>query len=203
MILIGQYVSPFVRRVAISLHHFGLAFDREVMSVFGDFDELTRQNPLGRVPALRLDDGEVLVDSQMILDHLELEAGSDQALTPPHGAARRAVLKRTTMALGAAEKAVALRGELYRRREGSQDEAVASRMRTQIASALDWLEEQGPDPWYAGAIAQDDIATAVTVTFLIEKPPHLFDTGRWPRLAALNTAAEALPAFRAAPFEPD
>ena len=60
MILIGQYDSPFVRRVAISLHHFGLAFDREVMSVFGDFDELTRQNPLGRVPALRLDDGEVL-----------------------------------------------------------------------------------------------------------------------------------------------
>ena len=38
MILVGQYDSPFVRRVAIALGHYGLAFERRVLSTFRDFD---------------------------------------------------------------------------------------------------------------------------------------------------------------------
>ena len=40
MILIGQYDSPFVRRVAIALHRYEIPFDRRVLSVFKDFDEI-------------------------------------------------------------------------------------------------------------------------------------------------------------------
>ncbi|MEL6266318.1 MAG: glutathione S-transferase N-terminal domain-containing protein, partial [Pseudomonadota bacterium] len=52
MILVGQYDSPFVRRVAIALHHYGLPFERRVLSVFLDFDALLAIHPAGKVPAL-------------------------------------------------------------------------------------------------------------------------------------------------------
>lgn len=85
MILVGQLDSPFVRRVAATLSHYGLAFDRHVLSVFGDPDEVRRLNPLGKVPALIIDDGETLIDSAMIIDYLDELAGPDRALTPRSG----------------------------------------------------------------------------------------------------------------------
>ena len=50
MILIGRYDSPFVRRVAVALNFYGIAFERRLTSVFRDFDELLAVNPLGKVP---------------------------------------------------------------------------------------------------------------------------------------------------------
>jgi glutathione S-transferase len=63
MLLVGQLDSPFVRRVAVSMTLLGRPFERDRSSVFGNFEEVSRINPLGRVPALVLDDGTVLVDS--------------------------------------------------------------------------------------------------------------------------------------------
>ena len=54
-----------------------------------DKAELAAFNPIARVPALRLADGEVLVDSAVILDHLDQVAGA-RALTPATGAVRLA-----------------------------------------------------------------------------------------------------------------
>ena len=59
MILTGQYDSPFVRRVAISLRVLGFAnYKHDQRSVFGDFDEMLTVNPLARIPSLTLDSGE-------------------------------------------------------------------------------------------------------------------------------------------------
>ena len=58
MILVGQFDSPFVRRVAATMGHYDIPFERHVLSVFGDRDEVLRLNPLGKVPALIIDDGE-------------------------------------------------------------------------------------------------------------------------------------------------
>ena len=52
MILVGQYDSPFVRRVAVSLRVVGFAYEHDTRSVFGDFDSMLKVNPLGRIPAL-------------------------------------------------------------------------------------------------------------------------------------------------------
>jgi glutathione S-transferase len=49
-ILIGQYDSPFVRRVAVTLHHYGVAFERRVLSTFADFDTMLELGPPGKVP---------------------------------------------------------------------------------------------------------------------------------------------------------
>ena len=71
MILIGQYDSPFTRRVGIALTLYGLAFEHRPWSTFGDAEKIRPYNPLVRVPTLVLDDGEVLVESHGILDYLD------------------------------------------------------------------------------------------------------------------------------------
>ena len=91
MILIGQYDSPVTRRVAIALHHYGIPFDRDTRSIFGDAAAVGKISPLTRIPALVLDDGEVLIDSAAILDHLDEQAG-DAVLIPASGPGRRRVL---------------------------------------------------------------------------------------------------------------
>src|SRR5215472_4738324 len=98
MILVGQYDSPFVRRVAISLGVLGLACERDTRSVFSDFDAMRRINPLGRIPSLVLDGGEVLIDSAAILDWLDETAGPARALLPRAGPERRRALRLIALA---------------------------------------------------------------------------------------------------------
>src|SRR5215468_8838666 len=105
MILVGQYDSPFVRRVGISLRILGFAYEHDVRSVFGDFDSMRRTNPLGRIPSLVLDDGEVLIDSTAILDWLDETVGPSRALVPRSGAERRRILRLIALASGAVDKA--------------------------------------------------------------------------------------------------
>ena len=108
MILIGQYDSPFVRRVAIALHRYDIAYEHRPWSTFGDADRIAHYNPLRRVPTLVLDDGEVLVDSAAILDHLDEVAGPSKTLIARSGPARRQALKICALATGLADKAVSL-----------------------------------------------------------------------------------------------
>lgn len=63
MILIGQYDSSFVRRVALALRIYGLPFEHRPWSVFGNGKRIRELNPLMQVQYMVLDDGFVLVDS--------------------------------------------------------------------------------------------------------------------------------------------
>ena len=66
MILVGQYDSPYVRRVGVSLGVLGFTFEHDTRSVFADFDSMRTTNPLGRIPSLVLPDGTTLIDSAAI-----------------------------------------------------------------------------------------------------------------------------------------
>ena len=76
MILIGMFDSPFVRRVAVTMHWLGIQFEHRNWSVGKDFERIRQFNPLGRVPTLVLPDGEALIESSAILDFLDELAGS-------------------------------------------------------------------------------------------------------------------------------
>ena len=72
MILIGRYFSPFVRRVGTALAHYGIEFEHRPLRAAGDEQDVIRESsPLGRVPVLILDNGDVLSDSALILDYLD------------------------------------------------------------------------------------------------------------------------------------
>src|SRR5207248_8039653 len=79
MILVGQYDSPYVRRVAVSLRLLGFSYEHDTRSVFGDFDSMLRTTPLGRIPSLILPGGETLIDSAAILDWLDETVGPGRA----------------------------------------------------------------------------------------------------------------------------
>src|SRR5579859_6284360 len=108
MILIGQYDSPFVRRVALALTLYDIAYEHRPWSVWADADALAAVNPLRRVPTLILDDGEVLIESSAILDALDEMAGKARALVPARGLLRRRVLNACALGAGLADKAVSL-----------------------------------------------------------------------------------------------
>jgi glutathione S-transferase len=86
MILVGNYDSLFVRRVAVALNILGLGYEHRPWSTFGNADRLVALNPLRRVPAL-LDDGEVLIESATILDYVDETAGEARLIA---ASARRA-----------------------------------------------------------------------------------------------------------------
>ncbi len=75
MVLIGMLDSPFVRRVAITMQMFGIDYRHRPLSIFKSFDEFRLVHPLVKVPTLVCDDGEMLVDSTLIIDHLESLSG--------------------------------------------------------------------------------------------------------------------------------
>lgn len=206
MILIGQYDSPFVRRVGVALHIYGLPYEHRPWSTFGDADKVAAFNPLRRVPTLVLDDGEVLIESGAILDHLDEAAGPDRALIPREGAQRRAVLKLCALATGLCDKMVSL---VYERVLHEQlSDAWIARCETQVAAVLDVLErdrgQRASAFWFGERISHGDIAVACAVRFLREAHGAAFDLGRWPKLRAHGETCEALPVFAAVvqPFIP-
>lgn len=199
MILIGQYDSPFVRRVAVALNIYGIAYEHRPWSVFGDAEKLAELNPLRRVPTLVTDDGESLVESAAILDWVDEQVGRDRALIAGSGVPRRTTLRICALASGLADKAVSL---VYERVVHDRATPIwVERCRAQIAGVLDVLEASraaSEGEWWQGAsITHADIAAACVLRFLREAHPGVFDDARWPALAAHAAACEALPAFRA------
>jgi glutathione S-transferase len=131
MILIGQYDSPFVRRVGIALTLYGLPFEHRPWSTFGDADKIRPFNPLVRVPTLVLDDGEVLIESHLILDYLDRRVPAGQAMFPMAEPDRHRALKIAALASGLADKAVSLFYErrLHKDAPTSGSTGVAGRLR--------------------------------------------------------------------------
>jgi glutathione S-transferase len=195
MILIGQYDSPFVRRVAVSLRVLGLSYEHDTRSVFADFDAMRRINPLGRIPSLVLDDGEVLIDSAAILDWLDQSVGPERVLTPAVGAERRRVLRRVALATGVIDKAGAAAYERLIRPAAYRWPDWIERCLTQAAGGLEAL---ATEPWPESArLDQGEITTACMLRYLQIAVPELLATGRYRSLDALSARCEARPEFTA------
>src|ERR1700726_2204781 len=91
MILIGRYDSPYVRRVGVSLHALAISFELLPLSPFSQAPQLRQFSPIGRMPALILTSGEVLIERAAILDYLDDIVG--RALLPVAGEPRRRCLR--------------------------------------------------------------------------------------------------------------
>ena len=199
MILIGQYNSPFVRRVAIAMRLYGIAFEHRPWSTFGDADKIAPYNPLRRVPTLVLDDGEALIESAMILDYL------DDLRRPGEGDDRRA---RRDAAAAFAD----LRAGDGPRRQGASacftsaccarrsssisGSSAASRRSSGVLEVLEKERAAVKTPyWFGERIGHADIAVACVLRFTGEAHPALFDA-RYPALKAHAARCEALPPFQ-------
>jgi glutathione S-transferase len=202
--LIGMMDSPYVRRVAISLAVLGLPFEHRSVSVFRQFDEFAKINPVVKAPTFIEDDGTQLVDSTLILDHLDHKVAPAQRLMPQDPAARQQALRITGFALAATEKVMQNVYERNLRPVERQHEPWVERVQTQMHAAFGILEElvAGKPGWLCGdRLMQPDITLAVAWRFTRFMLGDIVDPARYPALAAFSARAETLPEFVATPLE--
>jgi glutathione S-transferase len=192
MILVGQYDSPFVRRVAVSLRVLGFEYEHDTRSVFGDFDSMRGTNPLGRIPSLILDDGETLVDSAAILDWLDETVGPARALIPASGPSRRDALQTIALATGTIDKIGAANYERLIRPSALRWSEWIERCLTQCRGGLDALEHRN---WPRTRIDQPLITTACMLFYILNTDPDFLPAKDYPALHALAGRCAAMPAF--------
>lgn len=195
MQLVGVLVSPFVRRVAVSLQLLGLPFKHRPLSVFRDLEQMGGINPVLKVPVLVCDDGCALTDSSLILDYAQALAG--RSLLPADAVARRDALQLVGLGLAACEKTVAIHYERSKRPPEKLHPPWLDRLAMQLRAACDALEgavmKQPP-----ALDTQAGVTIAVAWFFAQAMVADVVDAAKHPSLAALSAEAERLPAFIAA-----
>ena len=198
MILIGRYLSPFARRVGVSLHWLELAFEHRSLSPSHDLEAITAINPMGKVPILMLDDGEILIESSAILDAV-LETVPGQTLLPASGPARRRVLQNTAIMTSALDKAIIGLYERMNRPPEKVHQPYVDGVFDQARTGVDVVEgliERGD---FGGVAAPTlaDLTAAVGYSFMNFTLPDVVNAQRHPRLAAMAQDFENTEAFQA------
>lgn len=209
MQLIGMLDSPYVRRVAISMRLMGLPFTHKPVSVFRHYDAFAAINPVVKAPTLVTDDGVVLMDSTLILDHVGRLAPAERQLMPRDIAGHARATRLVGLALVACEKAVQIYYEHQLRPEEKRHQPWIDRVRGQLHAALALLHAEigtnAGEGWSGGRSAgerpfQPDISTAVALSFTRLVLPEEIADGAYPVLSQLTARAEATPEFLAIPM---
>jgi len=197
LVLRSNPASPFVRKVRIVASLLGLDDRIEISAAdtSDPADSLRAQNPLGKIPALVLEDGEVLYDSAVIVEYLDWLAGGGKVI-PPEPAMRFRSLTRQALGDGICEAAVLLRYEALWRVPERRSETWMAHQSDKIARALAGSETDPPEE----ISDVGTIALACALGYL-----DLRFQGAWraqhPKLVQwLEVFAKATPSFEATRF---
>ncbi|HWU77634.1 MAG TPA: glutathione S-transferase family protein [Rhodanobacter sp.] len=199
--VIGNYISPYVRKVLACLELKQLEYEVDPIAPFVGNDAFTRLSPLRRIPVL-IDDGVVINDSSVICQYLE-DRHPSPALYPRDIADRARA--RWLEEYADTHLADVLVWRLFYQRairrhvfHEPADEAVVQRtLETDIPAALDYLETQLPQEGFLfgfGSLTVADIAIAScfrTASFV----RYQIDPDRWPATAAFVAQVLAEPAL--------
>lgn len=198
-VLIGQFDSPFVRRVAVTLGLYEIPFEHRNWSVFRDAEKIASYNPMRRVPTLVLPSGEVLVESSAIVDYLDEQVPEQRVLLPRSGPLRRQGLRVCAQAFSLADKGVALVYENVAREKGSQSPRWTERCRLQVTETLLAFEQERASlasPWWLGEkVSHPDLAVGIVLHFLEQGVPELISELSLPALRAHKERCRELPPF--------
>lgn len=148
--------SPYVRKVTMTALETGLddRVERELMFPAGPATDVAKVNPLGKVPALVLDDGTALYDSPVICEYLDDISGA--GLFPKDGPGRWNVLRLQALADGALDAGILILME-SRRPEDERSPDWVARQKLAMSQALDAME--------AGVEALGEAVTIAHITF--------------------------------------
>jgi glutathione S-transferase len=196
MILRSAAASPFVRKVRIAASILGLdgRITLEPADTVDPADSVRAQNPLGKIPALVLDDGVVLFDSRVILDYLDHLAGGGR-IVPAEPNARFAALRLQALADGLMDASILLVYEGRWRDPAKHEPKWVEHQTGKVARALAALEAAPP------ALDPTPNVGQITLACALGYRDFRFQ-GTWrkdhPRLVAwLDAFAAVVPAFAA------
>lgn len=196
MKLVGPWVSGYTRRVGITLRLLKLPFEHLPYHAYREAERVKAFSPMARVPALQLDDGQVLIDSNAIVDYLDSIVPADQRLMPASGPERVRAMQLVGYASACYDKLARYCDELMLRPEAHRLAHLQAGYREQMESGFHVLEASHADPWLLGArISQADIMAVVAFQSASVIMPRTFDSESFPRLAALAQQAMQFTAF--------
>jgi glutathione S-transferase len=202
MKLIGMLDSPYVRRVAVSLQLLGIRFEHQSLSVFSTYDQFRQINPVVKAPTLVDDEGNVLMDSTLILQYAEAIARPAARRTPSMPTELMRSQSLLGFVLAACDKSVQIVYERRVRPAEKLHQPWLDRITQQLLSALDVLEAEQvrqPLPVSSAEIPPPGVMMAITWHFIQQMLPDVVPAARYPALAAYSAQAEQLPEFKAAP----
>lgn len=188
--------SPFVRKVRATAHELGLGDRIELIGItlspVSPHEGLRSSNPLGKMPALILEDGTALYDSPVICEYLDALAGGNR-IFPAAGAARWTALRRQALADGIMDAAVLTRYEEAVRPKELRWQDWADGQFLKIRTALDVLESEN----LADACDIGTISIACALSYLdLRFASEGWRTSR-PRLAAWAAVMAKRPSLAA------
>lgn len=194
LVLRSSPASPYGRKVKIAAALLGLSDRIEVVpaDTLDPGDVLRRQNPLGKIPTLVLENGETLFDSRVIVEYLDSLAGGGGVI-PASGEARFRALRLQALADGLLDAALLQVYEGRFRAEGLRVQAWIDHQAGKVERALATLEADHAAP--GAPVTVGEITMACALGYL-----DLRFAGAWradhPRLVAWLQDFEArVPAF--------
>lgn len=173
MKLYASLTSPYARKVRIMLAEKALPFELIVDSPWEASSAVPANNPLGKVPVLISDAGEVFFDSPVVAAFIET-LGASPSLVPQDPLAAVRVRLTESLADGLCDAAVAALLE-SRRAPEVQNTADIERQLGKVARALDALEARlSGKTWFNGdALQLGDIAAGIALAYLDLRFPQL------------------------------
>ncbi len=173
MKLIGSLASPYTRKVRIVLAEKKIDYDFEIDNPWKADAKAAKLNPLGKVPALLLDDGRTLFDSRVIVGFLD-NASPISRLVPAGNREGVEARRWEALADGVLDAGVLARLENQREaklRSAPWIERQMGKVRAGLA-ALD--SELGDKPWCVGnGYTLADIALGVCLGWLDFRYPKM------------------------------
>jgi len=195
MILRSSPPSPFGRKVKIAAGMLGLSDRINVVPADTNdaSDPLRGQNPLGKIPALILDSGQVIFDSRVILEYLDLEAGAGR-LIPREPGPRIASLTLQALADGLMDASILRIYEVRMRPPEMRSAAWVDHQKGKVERALTWLEAHSLP---ANCEDVGSIALACALGYLDLRFEGAWRTGHARLAAWLADFERRVPAFEA------
>ncbi len=187
--------SPYVRKVSVAAIELGLAERIErVPTDTQDRDSgITEHNPLGKVPALILDDGGVLYDSPVICEYLDsLHDGAP--MFPAAGPARWTALRQQALGDGILDAAILRMLEMVRRPEKFRWPGWIDHQTAKVARAIERFEAEAAA--LEGPLTIGQITAGCALGYLDFRAPELDWRAGRPRLAAWYEGFAERPAMQ-------
>ena len=186
MKLIGSLASPYVRKVRVVLAEKKLDYQFELENVWAPDTTIDKLNPLGKVPSLVMEDGNVMIDSRVMVEYLDTLTPVCKLL-PPNGRDRADIKCWEALADGMLDAAIIVRLERTQRPPELQSEDWMARQMRKVQLGLASLSDKLGESAYCAGIHYSlaDVAVGCTLGWLSFRFPDITWRDDYPNLARL------------------
>ena len=197
MKLIGSLTSPYVRKVRIVMAEKKLDFQFQIEDVWSG-NEVSKSNPLGKVPCLVMDGGEAVFDSRVIVEYLDTLSPVGKLL-PDRSRERIEVRTWEALCDGLLDAAILVRLEQTwsGRSEAQRSPAWIERQMDKVNASLQAISQgHGSRAWCAGMhFSLADIAVGCALGYMDFRFPQIDWRGAHPSLVPLYEKLAARHSF--------